>query len=343
MFGTIIAWVLVRYRFPGRRLLDAFVDLPFALPTAVAGIALTALYAPNGWIGQLLAPLGIKVAYTPLGIVIALIFIGLPFVVRTVQPVLEEFDRELEEAAATLGANRRQTVFRVMLPTLMPAILTGFALAFARAVGEYGSVIFIAGNMPFIPEIAPLLIIIRLEEFNYPAAAAIAHGDADDLLRHPAPHQPHPGLAAAEIRPWLMQQSPRSLSAGLRLARPSLPSRYPVRIVLVALAVVFLVLFLLLPLAAVFWEAFRAGLGAYFAAITEPDALAAIKLTLLVAAIAVPANIVFGLAASWAIAKFEFKGKSVLNTLIDLPFSVSPVISGLIYVLLFGAQGCFGP
>ena len=172
-FGVIIAWVLVRYRFPGRRLFDAFVDLPFALPTAVAGIALTSLYAPNGWIGSLLAPLGIKVAYTPTGITIALIFIGLPFVVRTVQPVLEEFDRELEEASATLGANRRQTVFRVMLPTLLPAILTGFALALARAVGEYGSVIFIAGNMPFISEIAPLLIIIRLEEFSYPQAAAI--------------------------------------------------------------------------------------------------------------------------------------------------------------------------
>ena len=172
-FGVIIAWVLVRYRFPGRRLFDAFVDLPFALPTAVAGIALTSLYAPNGWIGSLLAPLGIKVAYTPTGITIALIFIGLPFVVRTVQPVLEEFDRELEEASATLGANRRQTVFHVVLPSLMPAILTGFALALARAVGEYGSVIFIAGNMPFISEIAPLLIIIRLEEFSYPQAAAI--------------------------------------------------------------------------------------------------------------------------------------------------------------------------
>ena len=172
-FGVIIAWVLVRYRFPGRRLFDAFVDLPFALPTAVAGIALTSLYAPNGWIGSLLAPLGIKVAYTPTGITIALIFIGLPFVVRTVQPVLEEFDRELEEASATLGANRRQTVFHVVLPSLLPAILTGFALAMARAVGEYGSVIFIAGNMPFISEIAPLLIIIRLEEFSYPQAAAI--------------------------------------------------------------------------------------------------------------------------------------------------------------------------
>ena len=173
VFGTIIAWVLVRYRFPGRRLLDAFVDLPFALPTAVAGIALAAIYAPNGWIGSWFIPFGIKIAYTPIGIAIALIFIGLPFVVRTVQPVLEEFDREIEEAAATLGANRRQTVFRVMLPTLMPAILTGFALALARAVGEYGSVIFIAGNIPFVSEIAPLLIIIKLEEFSYPQATAV--------------------------------------------------------------------------------------------------------------------------------------------------------------------------
>ena len=173
VFGVLTAWVLVRYRIPGKRVVDALVDLPFALPTAVAGITLATLYAPAGWIGRYLEPLGIKIAYTPTGIAIALIFIGLPFVVRTVQPVLEEFDRELEEASATLGANRRQTVFHVILPSLMPAILTGFALALARAVGEYGSVIFIAGNMPFISEIAPLLIIIRLEEFSYPQAAAI--------------------------------------------------------------------------------------------------------------------------------------------------------------------------
>jgi sulfate transport system permease protein len=174
VFGVIVAWVLVRYRFPGRALLDAFVDLPFALPTAVAGISLTALYAPNGWVGSLLQPLGVKVAYTPTGIVIALIFVGLPFVVRTVQPVLAEFDREIEEAAATLGARRRQTVLRVMLPSITPAILTGFALALARAVGEYGSVIFIAGNIPYVSEIAPLLIIIRLQEFNYAGATTVA-------------------------------------------------------------------------------------------------------------------------------------------------------------------------
>jgi sulfate transport system permease protein len=174
VFGVIVAWVLVRYRFPGRQLVDAVVDLPFALPTAVAGIALATLYAPNGWIGRLLDPLGIKVAYNPTGIVIALIFVGLPFVVRTVQPVMEEIDREVEEAAATLGASRRQTIAKVILPGLMPAILTGFALAFARAVGEYGSVIFIAGNIPHVSEIAPLLIVIRLEEFDYSSATAIA-------------------------------------------------------------------------------------------------------------------------------------------------------------------------
>lgn len=174
VFGTLIAWVLVRYRFPGRRIFDAIIDLPFALPTAVAGIALTAIYAPMGAIGALFAPLGWRIAYTPTGIVIAMIFIGLPFVVRTIQPILEEVSHEVEEASATLGASRFQTVTRVILPSLMPAILTGFALAFARAVGEYGSVIFIAGNIPFVSEIAPLLIVIRLEENNYAAAAAIA-------------------------------------------------------------------------------------------------------------------------------------------------------------------------
>ncbi|WP_062017496.1 sulfate ABC transporter permease subunit CysT [Aureimonas sp. AU4] len=184
VFGLLIAWVLVRYRFPGRRFVDAAIDLPFALPTAVAGIALTTLYAPNGWVGQLFAPSGVfgplfgekglRIAYTPLGIVIALVFVSLPFVVRTVQPVLEEIDPEIEQAAATLGANRFQTVFQVVLPAVLPALTTGFALALARSVGEYGSVIFIAGNIPFVSEIAPLLIVIRLEEFNYGGATAVA-------------------------------------------------------------------------------------------------------------------------------------------------------------------------
>ena len=174
VFGLLIAWVLVRYRFPGRRLIDAAVDLPFALPTAVAGIAMAAIYAPNGPIGSIAQVLGFKIAYTPLGITIALIFIGLPFVVRTVQPVLEEVEQEIEEAAALLGASRARTVFQVVLPHVYPALMTGFALAFARGVGEYGSVIFIAGNIPMVSEIAPLLIVIKLEEFDYGGATVIA-------------------------------------------------------------------------------------------------------------------------------------------------------------------------
>jgi len=173
-FGLIVAWVLVRYKFPGRRLLDSLVDLPFALPTAVAGIALTTIYSPNGWIGRLLEPLGIKSAYSPLGVVIALTFTGLPFVVRTVQPVLEDLDKEMEEASASLGANRWQTIIKVILPGVMPAALTGFSMAFARAVGEYGSVVFISGNMPMRTEITPLLIITKLEQYDYAGATAIA-------------------------------------------------------------------------------------------------------------------------------------------------------------------------
>ena len=174
VFGLLLAWALVRYSFPGKKLVDALVDLPFALPTAVAGIALTALYARNGWLGQYLEPLGIKVAFTPLGVLVALVFIGLPFVVRTVQPILEDLDTELEEAAASLGAQRWQTFRHVTLPILLPALLTGFALAFARAVGEYGSVIFIAGNLPMVSEITPLMIITKLEQYDYIGATAIA-------------------------------------------------------------------------------------------------------------------------------------------------------------------------
>ena len=174
VFGLLVAWVLVRYPFPGRRVADAMVDLPFALPTAVAGIALTTLLAPNGWVGQYLAPLGVQAVFTPLGIVIALVFIGLPFVVRTVQPVLEDLDKDVEEAAASLGATRGQTFRRVLLPALTPPLLTGFTLAFARALGEYGSVVFISGNLPFKTEILPLLIVTRLEQYDYAGATAVA-------------------------------------------------------------------------------------------------------------------------------------------------------------------------
>jgi sulfate transport system permease protein len=174
VLGLVVAWVLVRYRFPFKKVVDALVDLPFAMPTAVSGIALAALYSTNGWIGQYLAPLGITVAFTPLGILVALVFIGLPFVVRTTEPVLADLDREIEEAAASLGATRWQTFLRVILPQVAPSLLTGFAMAFARALGEYGSVIFIAGNMPFVSEIVPLVIIIKLEQYDYSGATAIA-------------------------------------------------------------------------------------------------------------------------------------------------------------------------
>jgi sulfate/thiosulfate transport system permease protein len=174
VFGLLLAWSLVRYRFPGKSLVDALIDLPFALPTAVAGIALTAIYSQNGWIGSLLEPHGIKVAFTPLGVLVALTFIGLPFVVRTVQPILQDLERELEEASASLGANRWQTFRFVIFPALLPALMTGFALAFARAVGEYGSVIFIAGNIPLVSEITPLMIITKLEQYDYTGATAIA-------------------------------------------------------------------------------------------------------------------------------------------------------------------------
>ncbi len=174
VFGLLVAWVLVRYQFPGKKIVDALVDLPFALPTAVAGISLTALLAGNGWIGQYLEPLGIQLAFKPAGIVIALIFIGLPFVVRTVQPVLEDAEKELEEAATCLGATRLQTFVKVILPSILPALLTGFAMAFARAIGEYGSVIFIAGNVPLVSEITPLIIIGKLEQYDYAGATAVA-------------------------------------------------------------------------------------------------------------------------------------------------------------------------
>jgi sulfate/thiosulfate transport system permease protein len=174
VFGLLLSWVLVRYRFPGRRFIDAAVDLPFALPTAVAGIAMAAVYAPNGWIGSIADKLGFKIAFTPLGVVLALVFIGLPFVVRTVQPILEEVERDIEEVSALLGASRLRTVFKVVLPQIYPALLTGATLAFARGIGEYGSVIFIAGNIPMVSEIAPLLIVIKLEEFDYQGATVIA-------------------------------------------------------------------------------------------------------------------------------------------------------------------------
>ena len=335
-----MAWVLVRYEFPGKRVLDAIVDLPFALPTAVAGIALTAIYAPNGWLGQFLDPLGIKVAFTPFGIVVALTFIGLPFVVRTVQPVLQDLNLDVEEAAATLGRHAAADA-RPRGPAVpAPAMLTGVALAFARAVGEYGSVIFIAGNMPYVSEIAPLLIIIKLEEFDYAGATAIGR-HAGRLVRDAAGDQPaavlvappHGGLRETRMATTLAfptQSADHRDAPGPRPAGRRWPSFW--------LAPV--------PAAAAARGVRRGaapGRGRLLRGVDRARRPGGHPADPARGGDRGAANLVFGLCAAWAIAKFEFRGKSLLITLIDLPFSVSPVIAGLIYVLLFGAQGWFGP
>lgn len=337
VFGLLIAWVLARYRFRGRALLDAFVDFPFALPTAVAGLTLTALYSPNGWIGGVLEPLGLKVAFAPAGVVLALTFVGLPFVVRAVQPVLQELDPELEEAAGVLGASRLQAFLRVVLPNLVPPLLTGFTLAFARALGEYGSIVFISGNLPMKTEIAPLLIVTKLEQYDEAGATAIA---VVLLVASFALV-----FAVNALQRWTRRAvgaSAMAASRGFRPA-PTLAESPAVRRGLVGAAAFFLGLFVFLPLFAVFAQALRKGPGAYLAAITEPHALAAIRLTLLTAALAVPFHLVLGLTTAWLVAKFRFRGKGLLVTLVDLPFAVSPVIGGLVFVLLFGRRGLLGP
>ncbi len=344
VIGSIIAWSLVRYRFPGRKLMDALIDLPFALPTAVSGIALTAVYAQNGWIGSYLAPWGIQAAFSRLGVVLALTFIGLPFVVRTLQPAIEDLDAFDEEAAASLGANRWQTFRRVITPALMPALLTGFALAFARALGEYGSVVFISGNMPMKTEITSLLIITKLEQYDYAGATAIATVMlvASFLLL----------LAVNALQWWAARREEPERDGRMNTQRLSSVrnGQSPtatvdpdwLRYLLIGTTCLLIGLLLALPLSIVFAEAFRHGMRAYYDSFCDAAAWQAIKLTLICTAISLPLNTLFGLAAAWAIAKFEFRGKSLLITLIDLPFAVSPVISGLVFVLLFGLHGWLG-
>jgi len=332
-FGLLLAWVLARYRFPGRAFVDALVDLPFALPTAVAGLTLTAVYSANGWLGRFL---GFTVAFSPLGVVLALTFVGLPFVVRTVQPVLEDLDAELEEAAAVLGASRLQTFRRIVFPNLLPPLLTGFALAFARALGEYGSIVFISGNMPFRTEIAPLLIVTKLEQYDTAGATAIALVllVASFLLV----------FTINALQRWTRRRAGASTVIGRGFRRaPALADSPALRRSLVAGAFLLLALLLFVPLAAVFAQALRKGPAAYLAAISQPAALSAIRLTLLTAAIAVPLHLVFGVLTAWLVAKFRFPGRGLLVSLIDVPFAVSPVIAGLLFVLLFGRQGFLGP
>jgi len=336
-FGLIVAWVMVRYDFPFKRFVDALIDLPFALPTAVAGIALTALYGPNGWIGSLLAQWGMKIAYTPAGVIVAMTFIGLPFVVRTLEPVLEDFDRESEEAAATLGATRLQTCLRVVVPAIAPALITGTAPRLcARRRRIWLDHLHRRQHSVGLGNRGPLVIVTKLEQFDYAGAACCRRHHARHLILDSAGDQPSAGLGGQTAMTSAAIHPPAILHGALE-------DRKLIRYALVAIALAFIGLFLVLPIVVVFVEALRRGWTAYAAAISEPDALSAVRLTLLVAAIAVPLNLIFGVTAAWAIAKFEFRGKSFLTTLIDLPFSVSPVIAGLVYVLLFGGRGWFAP
>ena len=359
VLGSIVAWTLVRYDFFGKSIIDALVDVPFALPTAVAGLVYAGLYVKQGWLGQFLVPLGFEAAYTKIGIVLVLVFTGFPFVVRTVQPVLEDIDRETEQAAETLGANRLQVLRRVILPVLVPPLITGFTLAFARAIGEYGSVIFISSNMPFETEIAPVLIVSRLEAFAYPEASAIAvlllvvsfsllavinlaerwsqPGSAPRLLRSAFAAFGRLGRSGWErLRPNRRAGTPE-ISPGLKLLFRTAPSAA------IGATVLIVAVLIAVPLVNVFVQAFADGPASYWNNLTgNGDTRHSIFLTLMVAPLAVAMNTLFGLAAAYTIARFRFPGRTTLTTLIDLPFSVSPVVAGLVFVLLFGLNAPLG-
>ena len=351
MFGILVAWVLVRYQFPLKRLFDSLVDLPFALPTAVAGIALTSIYAPSGWLGKPLLALGIHVAYTRLGIVVALTFIGLPFVVRTVQPVLEDLDAELEEAAASLGAGPPANVCARLAADDSAGRADRFCAGLRPRrrrvrLGDLHRRQHADANRNYAAADRD-----QLEQYDYAGATAIAVAMlvvsfamllTINVLQKWSGH--HGG--AAGPKPSLVLEAielpgGRPPAAASRSRSATEPPA--VRWLLIGIAAAFLALFLFLPLAVVFATAFEKGVGAYLRTFSDPDTLAAIRLTILTAVIAVPLNVVFGIAAAWVIGKFEFVGKSVLVTLIDLPFSVSPVVAGLVFVLLFGMQGLLGP
>ncbi len=337
LFGIILAWVLVRYEFPGKRILDGMIELPFALPTAVAGISLTTLYSDQGWIGSLFAKAGIKIAYTKAGIMIAMLFVGIPFVVRSVQPVLEKFDRGYEEAAMMLGAGRTKTFFRIIFPEIFPAVLAGFGLAFARGIGEYGSVVFIAGNIPFKTQIAPLLIMSKLEQYKYADATAIAVV----LLVL--------SFVVMFLINWIqirMQRFNDGGEKGASLKKVIEPfekdGHSPVKILLIIISMVFLIVMMVLPLMLVISGALKEGWNAYQHAIFDEYTVKALKLTIIATVTAVVVNTIFGIFAAILISKYSFRGRQVLATLIDIPFSISPVIAGLVFSLTFGNLGWMG-
>lgn len=338
VFGMILAWILVRYDFPGKRLIDGMIELPFALPTAVAGISLTYLYSDQGWAGRFFDRMGVKIAYTRLGITIAMVFVGIPFVVRAVQPILEKLDIQYEEAAMMLGASKKYTFLRVIVPELFPALLAGFGLAFARGIGEYGSVVFIAGNIPFETQIAPLLIMSKLEQYKYADATAIAlvllfisfvlmlfinsvqiymqrfSGNSEDAVR-----------PAWKRRDLAIEKSEQAVKRSLLIV-----------------SALFLILMLVLPLIVVVANALEDGWEAYRQAVLDEYTIKALKLTVGATVAAVTVNTIFGLFASYLLSKFYFKGRQVLATLIDIPFSISPIIAGLVFILTYGNVGWMG-
>ena len=302
IMGTILAWVLVKYDFPGKRLMDGVIELPFALPTAVAGIALTSLTSDSGIVGSFFAGFGIKIAYTRIGITVAMIFVGIPFVVRSVQPVLEKMDNSYSEAAGVLGAKKTTIFWKVIFPELKPAIFAGTGLAFGRCLGEYGSVVFIAGNKPYYTEITPLVIMSKLQEFDY--------SEKCKNFKRRKCLMDNNEKTSEKITKWL----------------------------LVVISVLFLAVMLLLPLITVITEALRSGWKVYAAAVTDEYTIKALLLTVKATLFAVVFNTVFGVFAAWALTKFQFRGKKLLTTLIDLPVTISPVIAGLIFLLIFGRQ-----
>lgn len=370
--GLITAWTLVRYEFPGKKIIDALVDIPFALPTAVAGLVFASLYMPNGWMGQLLSPLGLEWAYSRSGIVLVLVFTGFPFVVRTVQPVLEDLDKETEQAAATLGASRWQTFRWVILPILIPPTLTGFTLAFARALGEYGSVVFITRNKPFESEIAPMLIFARLEAFEYREAAAIAVMllifsftllILINILERWSQAAERPKLVskffallatpfqwfAKKFNNWTAAISLKYIvgptnKIGIDIDgknEPWLIRKMPN--LLISITFLIALILIIIPLFSIFYQAFQNGIGPYFRALFgDKNTRHAIFLSLIITPLAVALNTIFGVAAAYTISRFRFPGRSLLMALIDIPFSVSPIVAGLVFVLMFGVNTPIG-
>ncbi len=334
VFGLLMAWILTRYRFPGRTLLDALMDLPFALPTAVAGLTLASLFSVNGFYGQFLAQFDIKVTYTWLGIAVAMAFTSIPFVVRTVQPVLEELGPEYEEAAQTLGATRLQSFRKVVLPELSPALIAGVALSFTRSLGEFGAVIFIAGNIAWKTEVTSLMIFVRLQEFDYPAASAIASVIlAASLLL----------LFSINTAKSLWSTCGRSLMAEVtQLKRYDVPRINWGKWFLIGVGMLVSAFILLVPMIYIFVQAFSKGLMPVLQNLADPDMLHAIWLTVLIALIAVPVNLVFGILLAWLVTRFNFPGRQLLLTLLDIPFAVSPVVAGLVYLLFYGSNGPLG-